>query len=65
MVTALQNEGFKIRNVDLRSGSDLIEKHQPFFNPTYVYVVNGEEVRRGSGDLPVDTVRNMYRVPLF
>ena len=62
MVTALRNEGFRIQKVDLRSGSSLIEKYDIRRNPTYVYIVNGKEVRRGAGKYSIGTVRNMFRL---
>lgn len=54
-----------MQTVDVNAQPTLAWEYKVRSVPTYVYVVNGQEVRRRTGSLPVSTLRQLYRKPLF
>ena len=42
-----------------------VKKYHVRWNPTYIYVVDGKEVRRSGGIKSVDALKQMYRKPWF
>ncbi|MDZ4818900.1 MAG: thioredoxin family protein [Planctomycetota bacterium] len=62
-VNALRDEGFKIRTINMNSARSLAEKYNVHYGPTFVYVVDGEEVRREVGVQSPDELRRLWRSP--
>ena len=51
--------------MDVRYNQELAQKYRIRVVPTFVYVVDGEEVRRQSGGASKDMLRLLFRQPLF
>jgi len=64
-VAAVRKEGFDIQLVDVNANRSLANKYRVRFVPTFVYVLDGKEVRRSSGMLSPEAIKFMYRPPLF
>jgi len=65
VVTELRREGFRIRKIDVRTHQGKAEDYRIRRVPTFVYLRDGEEVRRASGNMAAQTLRNLWREPLF
>ncbi len=63
LVTELREKGYRIRQVRVDQRPELAEKLGIRTMPTFMYVVDGEEVRRSSGCLSSDELRRMFRSP--
>ena len=64
-VVELRNEGFRIETINIRNDRYMAEKYRVRVVPTFVYVVDGEEVRRQSGATNATMLRLLWRPPLF
>ena len=64
-VAALKKEGFQISKINIRGNRQLASRYKVRRIPTYIYLVDGEEVRRRSGSLSQPALRSMFRKPLF
>ncbi len=64
-VVRLRNEGFRVRVVDVRAQPTIAWRYKIRSVPTFVYEINGEEIRRRTGRLSLASLRQMYRQPLF
>jgi hypothetical protein len=54
-----------VRQISLDGDSSVTRKYRVWRNPTFIYVINGREVRRSSGLRSVDDLKQMYRRPWF
>jgi thiol-disulfide isomerase/thioredoxin len=63
VVTELREKGYRIRLVRVDQRPELAEKLGIRTMPTFMYVLDGEEVRRSSGCLSGDELRRMFRSP--
>lgn len=65
VVTELLNEGFHFERVDLRYQASKAMKYRVRRNPTFIYVRDGHEVRRMSGYPSKNSLRRIFREPLW
>ncbi len=63
MVTGLRDEGYDIRTVDVRDHVGLVQKYGIRAVPTFVYVIDGKEVRRNLGAVSESKMKRMFRSP--
>jgi thioredoxin 1 len=60
-VAKLQDEGFDIRTMDVEKHQEQAMKYGIRSIPTFVLVRDGEEVRRTSGYMPADDLKQIWR----
>ena len=65
VVTELTNQGFRFERIDVRYRRQTVEKYRVRRVPTFVYVMNGKEVRRRSGNCSAGSLKMIFRKPLF
>jgi thioredoxin len=63
LVSELREDGYRIRLVRVDLRPELAEKLGIRTMPTFMYVLEGEEVRRASGCLSAEDLRRMFRSP--
>ena len=61
VVRQLQDEGFDIRTVDAQTHLDEAMKYGVHAVPTFILVRDGQEVRRASGILSPDDLKQLWR----
>lgn len=59
IVAQLRRQGYHMRDVDVDNNPSLATKYGISGVPTFVFVVNGQEVRRFSGGTSADNLRKM------
>lgn len=65
IVTALRNEGFRMRDVDVDKNRALATQYGINSVPTFVFVENGSEVNRFSGGTSPDKLRELCASPVY
>jgi thioredoxin 1 len=63
LINDLREDGYRIRLVRVDQRPELAEKLGIRTMPTFMYVLEGEEVRRASGCLSAEELRRMFRSP--
>jgi len=61
VVAQLKGEGFDIREVDVDQHRDAATKFSVHSIPTFILVRDGQEVRRASGVMPLEDMRQLWR----
>lgn len=62
----MRKQGFRITQYQLgRKPQGLAKQYKVRRNPTYIFVMNGKEVRRATGPKSVAALKTMMRKPLF
>ena len=64
-VAELRSEGFRIETINVRNNQHLAQQYHIRVVPTFVYVVDGEEVRRQTGGGSKEMLRMLWRPKLF
>ncbi len=59
-VAELRSEGFAIRTVNVESYVRLVEKYRISRVPTFVYVLDGQEIRRHTGTASEHKLRRLW-----
>ena len=59
-VAELRSEGFAIRTVNVESYVQLVEKYRIRCVPTFVYVRDGQEIRRHTGTASKHKLRRLW-----
>lgn len=62
-VAELRRDGFRVRTIDVDHDQDSPRHYSIRSLPTFVYVVDGQEVRREIGAVSSDELRSMWRSP--
>ena len=65
VVTGLIQLGYPIRVINVRHQPRLARQYRIRRVPTFVYEMNGEEVRRMGGSCTAATLKMLCRPPLF
>jgi predicted DsbA family dithiol-disulfide isomerase len=60
-VAELQSEGYDIRTIDVRHNMPTAQQYKIRGVPTFVYVVDGEEVRRITGPTSKQALIRLWR----
>lgn len=60
-VAELKREGYDIRTLDVRQFMPLVEKYSVRAVPTFIYVVDGQEVRRITGPASRRKLTRLWR----
>jgi thioredoxin-like negative regulator of GroEL len=63
VVTGIRDEGFDVRTVDVRDHVGLVQKYGIRVVPTFIYVVDGKEVRRSTGAISAAKMKGLFRNP--
>lgn len=61
VVRQLQGEGFNIRTMDVDNHKQHAAKYDIHAIPTFVLVRDGQEVRRTSGEISPESLRQLWR----
>lgn len=62
----MRSQGFRVTQYKLgRKPQGMAKQYKVSRNPTYIFVVNGKEVRRGTGQKSVAALKTLMRKPLF
>jgi len=62
----MRTQGFRITKYPLRRNPQgMAKQFKVRRNPTYIFVMNGKEVRRGTGAKSVAALKSLMRKPLF
>ena len=59
-VAELINSGYSIRKVDVRHNYELAEQYRVRVIPTFVVIENGRELRRVTGSISENSLRNLF-----
>lgn len=62
-VAELKREGYTIQAIDVEVRPSLAEEYNVWYLPTFVYILDGEEVRRIGGATSKEKLRRMWRSP--
>lgn len=60
-VAELKKQGYDIRTLNVRNYMSLAQKYRVRAVPTFVYVVNGREVRRITGPASKNKIARLWR----
>ena len=64
-VAELKREGFRIKRIDVRRHSKAADEYEIRSIPTFVYVVDGNEIRRTKGAMSTNSLRELWRRSLL
>jgi thiol-disulfide isomerase/thioredoxin len=62
-VAALKRERYTIETIDVTDDPDLAQEYRVYRVPTFVYVLDGKEVRRQVGYTSEPGLRRLWRSP--
>ena len=64
-VAELKQEGFRIKRMEVRRHTRTADDYEVRSIPTFIYLIDGHEVRRSKGAMSANSLREMWRRPLL
>ncbi len=64
-VAGLKKKGLRIDSINVREHPEAAKQHSVRRLPTFIYYLDGKEVRRASGNMTATELLQMWRKPLF
>lgn len=64
-VAELKREGFRIQRIDVGRRTGTAKEYGVRSIPTFIYVVDSNEVRRAKGAMSENSLRELWRRPLL